>query len=65
MKIGNTSINNIVSFKLQTKIIQVLREVKEQRMDVMEAFDIIQDELSKEFDEIDEGWRKLIHEGDF
>ena len=42
-----------MSFKLSTKIIQVLREVHEHNINVMEGFEIISEELSKEFDEFE------------
>lgn len=43
-----------MSFQLSTNIIQVLREVREHTMNVMEAFEAISDELSKEFDRLED-----------
>ena len=51
--------------KLETLILQTLAKVRDHELSVTEAFDILSEELSKEFDEIDDRWRKLIDEGNF
>ena len=47
-----------MSFKLSTNILRTLIKVRDQELNVMEAFDIISEELSKEFDEFE---REIIN----
>ena len=60
-----TSDANLIDMKLETILLKTLRKVYDHELSPMEAFDILSEVISEEFDMVNETFEKTLEDLDF